>query len=291
MTASRAYGNNANRYPAVRPYNVEYAAPRNAGLDLTLESTVEMLKTIRDFLNGRLEMGFRSSRFSLDTRRLPNGEHFIGTINELAAVQDSSWDFYFAVFPIRNLGIEYTTEKTRARTFTLSDDNHSDGDVLVKGKVFSVVLRLPIEQLLQLTHEHLQWPRQLESTAAGIAARFTPYVGFGLTRDWSGAFLHAPWWQYGYPSPQDYEDAGSPRRPRAGYTREMRVEDPELDADVFTIGISVHLWEGVTVDLSRRDVSVSPVRADYYRWGRYTGQSAAFPMDYSSTAIALKYAF
>lgn len=250
---------------------------------------------VRDLLGERLHVGIRSMQFSFDQDMSRVGEawddYFIGSINELRDIQETSWKHYtYGIYPVRNLGIEYHRDEVRARTFTDSDDNHSDGDFVVKGDVFAAVARLPLDQVLHGIRHVFHWPPRDDGWEYDVLGRFVPYVGLGIdafTR-MRGTFEADPWWANGYSSPAAWERMGRPDTRYQGHFRELRVVEDDIGR-YRLYGLSVRLIDSLYVDINWSNVKAD-LDVDFYLAGRYRS-SGKIPMSYSSKNIGIRYFF
>jgi len=120
-----------------------------------------------------------------------------------------------------------------------------------------------------------------------------PWAGIGI-EDVSASFSHAPWWHYGWSSPEDYARYGQgSKKPHNGAMRTMSVEDPGI-APVLSLGVTAELHRNVRLDVFGRwtgcdDVSVTFTRTEGHRVTiRRTG---AFPAEHFAVGVALRAVF
>ncbi len=257
-----------------------------------IDQTKEAYHWVRDLVGGRLHVGIRSMHYTFDQNMSRVGEdwddYFVGSINELQDIQDTSWkNFTYGIYPIRNFGIEYRSDEVRAKTFTDSDDNHSDGDFVVKGDVFAAVARLPLDQILHGVRYLFKWPPHDRGREYDFLGRFVPYIGIGFDR-LKGSFEADTWWANGYSSPAAWEALGSPTDTLyKQHFRELRVKD---DIGRYRLyGLSVRLIDNLYIDVNWSKVKAD-IEVDFYLAGRYRS-SGNVPMDYSSRRIGVRYFF
>lgn len=177
---------------------------------------------------GDISIGTRLTYFRLMKEKK---ETFLGNINRLEAEQDLAPDRLYATwYPTRHVGAELTWDTARAKTHNRNSEiGLGDGDFVFSGPILTLMLRYP-------------------NTTA-----FTPYGGIGMAF-LSCSFENDPWWYYGWPSPEAYEDAGSPTEFRNGYKREIRVDN--ADAFVVVAGCDYRLGEHWFADVYLRYLSL-----------------------------------
>lgn len=247
---------------------------------------------MHEWLGDRLHVGIRSTSYDFvdDLSRIGQGEenYFVGTIDEMQDIQDESWgNITLGIYLNRNLGLEYHRDEVRARAFTDSEDNHSDGDFVVDGNVFSVVARLPLDQVLHGIHYVFEWPRHDQGWEYDLLARFVPYVGIGLG-NLDASFEAETWWAHGYASPESWEELGSPPDTiRNDHVREMQVSGDTGRYERH--GLSVRLVDNLYFDMNWSSVEVT-LAVDYYLDGEYRA-SGTIPMDYESKNVGIRYFF
>ena len=246
-----------------------------------------------DILGDHLHVGVRRMKFNFteNMSRVGMGSenYFLGSIDELVDVQDTGWgEITVGLYLNRNVGIEYRHDEVRARTYTAADNNHSDGDFVVEGSIFSAVLRLPLDQVLQGAHTAFNWPPESEGRAYDLLARLVPYVGVGV-ETLSGSFEAATWWGHGYSSPDSWESLGSsPTIIRNSHTRNLVVSDQDVGRYIL-YGIAVRVIDSLYFDVSWSSVDVD-LTVDYYLDRRYQ-LTRSFPMSYETTSLGIRYFF
>jgi hypothetical protein len=246
---------------------------------------------MHELLGDRIHIGLRSMSFSLDeTSRVGQNNNYLGTIDELSEVQDTSLaNVTLGFYPIRNLGVEYRRDEVRAKTFTDTENNHSDGDFVVDGPIFLAIARLPLDQIVTLFNK-ASGNESIDhnTTAHKFASRFIPYIGIGIT-GLSGKFEADTWWANGYDSPESWQELGSPEGViRNGHTREIKVTDEKVGT-YFVYGISLRVIDNFYADFSFSQVSVD-LTTDFSLDGHYQ-YSSTIPMSYTSTSIGIRYYF
>ncbi len=249
--------------------------------------------TMHELLGDRIHIGLRRMSFSLDeTSRVGQDfdDYFLGTIDELHEVQDTSLaNVTLGFYPIRNLGVEYRRDEVRAKTTTDTDNNHSDGDFVVDGPVFLAVARLPLDQAVTLFNMASGNDTADHDTAAhNFARRFIPYIGLGIA-GLSGSFEADTWWGNGYSSPESWEALGSPEGIiRNGHTRAINVTDEDVGM-YLVYGISIRIIDNFFADFSFSKVDVD-LTADFVLDEVYQ-YTRTIPMSYTSTSIGIRYYF
>lgn len=248
---------------------------------------------MHEFFGDRIHVGVRSMKYEFrqSMTRVGQGSenYFLGSIDELQDIQDTSWDrMTYGVYVCRNLGLEYRRDEVRARALTDSDDNHSDGVFVVKGRVLSLVARLPLDQVLHATRYAFDWPSYSEGWEYDLLARFIPYVGINFDR-LVGSFEAETWWAHGYAGPASWEELGSPPDTiRNGHVRELRVVNSEIGRYAM-YGISIRVFDHFYLDMNRSSVDAE-LAIDYYLDRRYMA-SGTIPMDYESKSVGIRYFF
>jgi opacity protein-like surface antigen len=225
----------------------------------------------KNWLADHVQIGTRITRFNLmTTSRTGNGKSFLGSIQELDAVQDY-WPtkIYADVYPIRYLGIELTWDEARARTGAWSYPDypyHSDGDFVISGPIVSLIGRYP------------------------NSTKFTPYAGVGI------AFLHAKflptaWWHGGFSSPGAWEAAGSPDEIVMPVIRNIDVNS--VNATVYVAGCDYSVTDNLLAGVYVRYMEVSldasfseEVSGTVVPLGTYS-----IPMDNIAYGLGVSYAF
>jgi len=254
-------------------------------------TTVEFYRNMHEWLGDRLHIGISSMKYEFDDdlSRVGQGSenYFVGTIDELQDIQDESYNITIGIYLNRNFGLEYRTEEVRARTFTDSENNHSDGDFVVEGRVISAVVRLPLDQVLYAVHYVFDWSYDDQGWAYDVLARFVPYVGIGFD-SLHGSFDADAWWAHGYSSPASWESLGSPPDTiRNSHVRELRVSDDIGRYELY--GISVRIVDHLYVDMNWARVEAE-IGVDYYLDNQYRS-SGVIPMDYVSQSVGVRYFF
>lgn len=246
-----------------------------------------------DILGDHLHVGIRSMQFEFTDEMSRVGQdednYFLGSIDELVDIQDRAWgDITVGLYLNRNFGVEYRHDEVRARTFTAADNNHSDGDLVVEGPIYSAVLRLPLDQVLRATHAAFNWPPYSEGREYDFLSRFVPYVGISRER-LAGSFEEATWWAHGYSSPRSWESLGSsPTIIRNNHTRSLEVSDEDVGRYRLH-GIAVRVIDNLYFDVSWSSVDIE-VTIDFYLDGRYES-TGFFPMSYETTTLGVRYFF
>ena len=120
-----------------------------------------------------------------------------------------------------------------------------------------------------------------------------PYVGLGVEYV-NASFKHAPWWHYGWSSPEEYERYGNgSHRPHNGVTRTMDVKNPGL-APALSLGATVGLHRRAQLDAFVRwtdfdDAETTFRRREYNK--EKTLRTGAFPAEHIVYGLALSFIF
>jgi opacity protein-like surface antigen len=221
-----------------------------------------------EFLEGRVAIGIQMYRHSLKDTSRPEDTNreqtFLGYINDLSIVDDSSFSLFLQLHLIEYVYLELSHDKISARTRNFNNEL-SDGNVEMSGLIFSVFGHYTF-------HE-----------------RFTPFIGIGLA-PWSASFKHDEWWTLGWSSPESYEAAGRPGTSR-GRRRIIDVEDDT--GTVFTLGLRINIVEHLDVSLQYRQISLNSEAT--FSSGAENDlelrRMGSFPLTHSSYGIGLRYLF
>ena len=240
------------------------------------------------YLEDHLELGARITSFSLDETTSPdktdssnvtdpaddNNGRYLGTIDTLTAENTSSLKLFVDWMFNPYIGIELTSDEIGARTYTDTDDHHSDGTISMSGPVIYAFGRYPF----QINTENYNF----------IIA---PYLGIGFAI-FSSDFHEDSWWALGYSSPAQWEQAGSPTSPTGNYARTIDVKDST--GMVIAGGCTIKVYRGVSFDFYMRiidadtDAVFTRTRTDT---GDYEIMNGHFPMKTTGYGFGLRYAF
>jgi len=215
-----------------------------------------------DFSLERFSIGTRITHYELKTNRKDNPT-FLGHINQMEAIQDHAptklyADWWFC----RYSGLELTWDHVKARTHNEDPEGISDGNMIARGPIATVMLRYP------------------------NTTRVTPHVGVGMAF-MSVSFDEEPWWALGYASPQDYEDLGRPAVAR-GKTREMLPKD-SANGVVVVAGLDVRLTQHWSADLYWRDMDLDTEMG--YRTAGDVKSARTIPLGNTVMGAGVKYVF
>lgn len=248
-----------------------------------------VVTTVNHYLEGYLEIGLRSTHFTLVDKKKDetiNGQRtgFLGSINELEEEQDYNPYPYFRVFPIpqfQYIGIEVGYDKVRAITRKWTDpppggsrDKDSDGTIDLRGPSIQLVAR----------YHDWKW--------------LVPYVSVGYVY-YQAEFDHEEWWHMGFgyysdPAYYDWVNAGRPGDPNGGYRRVITTED-DTQGTIYAAGVSAKIWKGIQVEADVRYVEAD-IEANYsqtWRQGTVVVNNGdyTFPMSTWGYRLSLKYLF
>lgn len=198
---------------------------------------------------------------------------FIGTISELK--EQVPWYPYNVVISYNfnewfALGFAWDSLTVTAHTqHTL--DKHNDGEFTTKGPTLTAILTIPDILDNQLV----------------------PYgeIGFNYA---SAKFDANQWWEYGYPSPDEYKALNCPDSLYQGKHRRIDTKADTKFGLVLGIGAKYYLTEHFCLDLSYRHISADAKCHYYFRKaGRKVHDTGItkLPLDYSLFAFGVRYAF
>jgi hypothetical protein len=221
-------------------------------------------------VKGHVEIGVRTTKFSLDETSRPEDETheetFLGAINQLEAEQDSNFDRFYLVYMFSPyVGVEWTTDHVAARTRNFNN-GLSDGFLEVEGPIISLILRYPIKD------------------------RVIPFLGFGKA-SWDATFHHDEWWTLAWPSPESYDEAGRPGTARNDQGRFIEVSGGS--SSVFTYGVVVKITRYLAADFMVREMSLD-IDAQFIRQigeGRDVFDTGDFPMSHKAYGGGVRYVF
>jgi hypothetical protein len=226
----------------------------------------------QNWLADHVQVGTRMTMVSLiHTKKSGEGGNFLGSIQELKAIQDE-WPtkIYADIYPWQYFGVELTWGNARARTGAWNyDDNvpyHTDGDFAIDGPIVSLIGRYP------------------------NSTKFTPYAGIGMAL-MHARYVPAAWWHGGFPSEAAWEESGSPTEIVLPLIRNL---DPRsTHGQVYFAGcdysITDNLLAGVYVRYmaASLDVEFTEQLQDYLEhMGTYK-----IPMDNVAYGLGISYAF
>lgn len=267
-------------------------SPVSENVSASWDSSAAMHEKIYwNLIRDRLEFGIRETEFDLDTtvRDGPTDEdRFLGTINQLDGETDSSFDKWFIrYYPIRWVGLEYTTDEVRARTIT-KDDGHSDGVFVADGNVLTVVGRLSLGDVLRVVDwasNDFVYPGRM---AYAWGDRFRVYYGIGQA-DMSVDFEEDSWWYLGYADEASWLDDGSPTDRVGG--RRRTIEATDGTGDVTTFGFNVFITRYLFLDFYTREMTLG-TEATYDRSDATRDPlTEPIPLDNKVTGFGLGFVF
>lgn len=223
------------------------------------------------YLENHLELGMRVTSFTLDETE---GE-FLGTINLLVKDDSGSAFKLFADWMFNPyIGIELTSDEIEVRTYTDTEDNHSDGTLTMSGPVIYMFGRYPF----QIDTEKFNF----------IIA---PYIGIGLAM-FSSDFSEDAWWTLGYDSPAQWEASGRPSTPAGDYSRKIDVNNSTVL--IIAGGCTFKIYNGLSLDLYMRVIDAE-TDATFTRTHTTNGDHdiihGHFPMKTTGYGFGLRYAF
>lgn len=228
-------------------------------------------ETVHEHL--RIGLRYRQTTLSDDSRTVDNS--YLGSITDLEPLQDydllTCFTFEWLVNPYA--GVRFNWEQVRAKTGTTSYDNHSDGDIDLKGPALSLMLRLPNQ------------------------TRFTPSAGIGYT--WlTSSFEHNPAWYNGFggvTKEADYDAwvaAGSPPWPNHGYRREIMLDDT---TGLLLIGaLEYRITDHLDFNIFIQHMEVQEVGTTYtlsFGGNPFETTQAEFPMSNTSYGAGIRWTF
>lgn len=226
------------------------------------------------WIKGRLSIGPTYTKVSVKDTHIPYREDrqglFIGNINDMQ--EDGTTGFGLAIryeilpwLAVELAGLD------RADLRACNEDGMScDGTLEIRS---------------WRAQGFLQWPFE--------TVPVTVYAGAGAANV-DTKFSHAPWWHYGWSSPENYDKfANGSTEPRNGAMREMDVDDAGY-ALVTTVGATLRLHDHLHLDVFWEKVDSDDIDVDFYRVTRYGKShmlSGHFPTGYTAIGASLRYVF
>ena len=226
------------------------------------------------WIKGRLSIGPTYTKVSVQDTHIPYREDrqglFIGNINDMQ--EDGTTGFGLAIryellpwLAVELAGLD------RADLRACNEDGMScDGTLEIRS---------------WRAQGFLQWPFE--------TVPVTVYAGAGAANV-DTKFSHAPWWHYGWSSPENYDKfANGSTKPRNGVMREMDVDDAGY-ALVATVGATLRLHDHLHLDVFWEKVDSDDVDVDFYRvmrQGKSHMLSGHFPTGYTAIGASLRYVF
>jgi len=212
------------------------------------------------YLQGRLEVGARTYRFSLeDDRRHSRGGYsntnyrgnFIGSVWGLDEEQNYWPRLYAQYMLIPYFGLGITYDYVRATTVTWANDEEtatsSDGDVTAAGPAFYMVGAFPIND------------------------RLRPFGELG--------------WAYYF---ADFEETDHWKGTGPGY----RFEVEDTSGILLGVGCSIRVYENWSLEVCYRSVQSAEVdAAAYFKPGSNPGRIGTFPINYDAWSVGVNYRF
>ena len=226
-------------------------------------------QAFREVIEGRLELGTRSSQFALDTDSTAPTEEdaFLGRLYKLNAEQNAAPTKIFADFNIIEYwGVEWTWDEMAATPINFNRDvpPFGDGKVTVGGPILATYGRYPFE----------------------INPTFTvvPFVGLGYAF-WKSSFDEDTWWAYGYGSPDDLAADPDPGPQPNG----RRIETADDPTGFIYLGADLFFTRHWAAQLYYRKMDMN-IDAAFYL-GDEPRDTGSFPMSSTWWAFGVKYAF
>ena len=230
--------------------------------------------SVASFCAGHLQVGAGVSTYSL--RDNSGNGRFLGSIDELQTEDNVFVPVVVAWTFNRYVGLECRYEEYRARTYTDTEDKHSDGVVVLKGPVPYLVGSLPLDVPAGWVSEASPaWMKRIALRGG---------VGYSLM---GSSMETEPWWALGYSSPESYEELGSPSENRNGHYRSFSLSDSyEV---VWLLGLSGQVSKRVSLNViwTRADVDIDSSFS--LRGGEET--YGVIPFHYDSLGVDLRYMF
>lgn len=229
-------------------------------------------QAFKDVIGGRLELGTRTSKFTLDTTSTaPTPEDaFLGNLYKLDPEQNSAPTKVFIDFNIiKYWGVEWTWDEMAARPVNFvpgepDTPGFSDGTLTVGGPILATYGRYPFEISDQIS--------------------VVPFIGLGYAF-WKADFDENTWWVYGYSSPEEF--AADPNPAQRGNSRRIEVGDDPTS--FIYLGADLFLTQHWAAQLYYRQMDMD-IDADFYLAGEVR-DTGSFPMSSSWWAFGVKYAF
>lgn len=225
------------------------------------------------WIRERLAIGLSASWSKLTDRTRPKdvmgGRTFVGYVWKLEDTDQTGIvpeiRYWAAPFARVSLGLDRVCGRTR--NYNL--EKHSDGDAELMGP------QLLVEGLYPLCDDTVLF-----------------HAGAGIVYDFAD-FSEVAWWHLGYASEASWNRLGRPRTPRAGYTREIRVDD--AFGWTLAAGAAWRPHPNFEVDLSLRHTWVDPDCEFGYNHGGRIGfrkdLGGDLALDHLTVALTGSYVF
>ncbi len=249
------------------------------GLKQKETAAKDNITQFKEFLEDRTEVGTRLTTYRLVKEK---DESFLGSVDYLDAQQSYLPNKFFVNWLISpEWAVELTWDRIEARTVT-TDDGHTDGDIIARGPIATVVYR-----------------HRIEVGSSPDKTGLTPSAGIGLAY-MNTEFDHDEAWHHGFSrdipagSGMTYEKwvaAGRPDWPNNGYQRNMSFDNAW--AFVLTGGISMELDSNFALDLYIRYMRLEV--EDTFTLSRYGDVFRTtrrdIPLSNYATGLGLRYSF
>lgn len=252
--------------PQTAPAHLRYGFRENA----PIEDDGSFYDT---FIKGRLHIGLSYTKMSMDETSTPHEKAYLGNLDTLKEDDTGKAGITIKYDFCDYAAIMFAYDMSAKLSAWNNSSESTDGSLELDGYTLQAIGQYP-------------W----EAVEGKVTA--TPYVGLGFasfSADWS----YAPWWHYGWGSPDAYSNAGnSSNEPHNGYSRWMIPEDPSA-ALTYSIGVVLQLYRHVDIDIFYRVVDLDDVKAKFRTYGTdgRVVKTGAFPASFSAFGIALKYVF
>ncbi len=244
------------------------AAPQSNGND---SIKFEEESFYDSYIKGRIHVGLSVTTSSADETTAPNGGYYLGNIYNFKEEETTGIGFNIRLDLCDYIALSFANDAHLELASWNKNISASDGALEIDGTAFQVLL---------------QYPFRFEEGWS-----LTPYIGLGMS-DITAKWSYAPWWHYGWATPEDYATYGNGSTDTRGSSRWMVLAEPER-AFTFSIGASCQIMEHFDIDVFYRHVAVDDIDATF-RYNRIHGAVAAsgyYPAAYSTLGLALRYVF
>lgn len=230
------------------------------------------------YICNHLEIGIRWGFPKIDHAKKWDGKRdwgFIGTISELqedipAIPHNLVINYFFTEW----IGMGFAWDSLKATAHTgYTVDRHDDGQFATRGPTLTLVLSVPDV----------------------LEGRLVPYAEVGANFPYA-EFNAGYWWEYGFSSPGDYKEAGSPtnHKPRNGKHRYIDTREKSKIGLVYGAGAKYFLTQHLCLDFSLRHINADAESHFYYTIGHKIAgdhDPEKVSLDYTVFAAGLRYAF
>ena len=223
------------------------------------------------YIKGRIHVGLSATTSFAKETTAPAGTTYLGNIYHFKEDETTGIGFNVRLDLCDYVALSFANDAHLKLASWNKNIAASDGALEIDGTALQVLL---------------QYPFRFEDGWS-----LTPYIGLGVS-DIEAKWSYAPWWHYGWATPEDYRTYGNGSTDTRGSSRWMVLAEPDR-AFTFSVGVSCQLLEHLDIDVFYRQVAVDDIDATF-RYNRIHGPVAArgsYPAEYSTLGLALRYVF